>query len=66
MHSEERWIELETKIAYQDHTIEALHAVVLDVRSEMDRLKRRLEELQGRVDSGSQEIGPANDRPPHW
>jgi uncharacterized coiled-coil protein SlyX len=66
MDSEERWIELETKVAYQDHAMGVLEGVLLEMRGEIDRLQRELKDVRNRVESGNPEFGPADDKPPHW
>lgn len=66
MDTEARFIDLETKIAYQDHNLEVLNGVLLEMRNEMDRLRRELEEVKSRASSASPDFGPANDKPPHW
>jgi len=66
MDTDARFIDLETKIAYQDHTIEVLNGVLLEMREEIDRLRRDLEEVKSRAVTASPDFGPANDKPPHW
>lgn len=63
---EEAMIELETKLAYQEHAIAELNDVILSLRRDLERLAREVELMRDRVENGQQEIGPANDRPPHW
>lgn len=66
MDENDRLVELETRLAYQDRTIETLHEVVLDLRRDLESLRRELGRLEERVDRGGPEVGPAHDLPPHW
>jgi SlyX protein len=43
---EERFVDIETRLAYQDLTLETLNAVVTSQGEQIDRLERRLQELQ--------------------
>lgn len=61
-----RLVELETRLAYQDRTIEALNEVALELRREIDALRRDLAKLEERIASGENEVGPADEPPPHW
>lgn len=61
-----RFVELETRLAYQDRTIEDLNEVVIGLRADLDSLRRELGRLERKIDQGGDEIGPANERPPHW
>lgn len=66
MDSEARLIEIETRLAFQDRTIEALNEVVLSLREDLRKLHRELDETRERIDNGGPEIGPSNEAPPHW
>lgn len=66
MDSEARLIEIETRLAFQDRTIEALNEVVLSLREDLRKLHRELAETRERLDNGGPEIGPSNEAPPHW
>jgi len=66
MDTEARLIELETRLAFQDRTIEALNEVVLRLREDQVALGRKFQELQDKMSGGGPEVGPADDRPPHW
>jgi SlyX protein len=65
--TERRLVELEIKVTYQEDTIEQLHQVILQQQAVLDRLERRLAELEER-----QWVGSAYDRktrdepPPHY
>jgi len=63
---EEAMIELETKLAYQEHAIAELNDVILSLRRDLERVTRDVEQMRDRVENGQPDIGPANDKPPHW
>lgn len=63
---EERIIELETKISYQDQLIEDLNKVVIELRMQLDKLEVRYAQLttdlkESSVKDLSQEVPP-----PHY
>jgi SlyX protein len=62
----DRLLELEVKTAYQDRTIEALNDVILEMRTDHDKLRRDLEALQNEAQSAEKPIGPGNEPPPHY
>ena len=43
MNDEPRWIELETRLAFQEHTLSELSHIVHEQRVELDSLRLRLE-----------------------
>lgn len=56
--------DLEVRISYQDKFIAELDDVVRSFSARVTGLERRLSELQDSV--GSLEVGPADDKPPHY
>jgi SlyX protein len=68
--NEERLVEIETKIAYQEKTIKDLNDALYEQQQEIERLQdicnslvKRVKELSGAtlgIDA------PANERPPHY
>ena len=50
--TDERWIELESKIAFQEHAIDELSAVVGGQERELAELRTRLERLEVFVRGG--------------
>jgi SlyX protein len=67
--NDQRLIELETKLAFQEDTLQQLHSVICEQQKQIDRLeltckllKERLKEVEtaGGNDPGRQEI------PPHY
>jgi SlyX protein len=68
--SEERLVEIETKIAYQEKTIKDLNDALYEQQQEIERLGdicnslvKRVKELSG-VTLGID--APANEKPPHY
>jgi SlyX protein len=66
MDTEARLIELETRLAFQDRTIETLNEVVLQLRNDLLAMGRRIDELRDHLAGAGPETGPGDDRPPHW
>ena len=63
---DERFIQLETKIAYQEKTIAELNEVVTELNQLATDLARRLDRLERSVHA---ELGPRdmpNEKPPHY
>jgi SlyX protein len=59
---EQRIIELETRLSYQDHTIEQLNEVVTAQQRQIDRLEQALRALHGSDASGIRR--PDEETPP--
>jgi len=58
---------LESRLAFQDDTIETLNKTVTEQWAKIDALTRRLAALGERLqEAESQMPGPANERPPHY
>ncbi len=68
--SEERLVEIETKIAFQEQTIEDLNDVLYKQQQEIERLGSICDTLVKRVKELSESIpgidAPANEKPPHY
>ena len=63
----ERIDALETKLMFQDETIETLNRTITDQWKQIDALTRQLAELKQRLqDAESSVSGPVNERPPHY
>ena len=69
---EQRLIEIESKIAYQDDTIFQLNDVLCKQQNQIDRLENLTQQLLGRVrdlsenSAGSAENSAVDERPPHY
>ena len=58
---------LESRLAFQDHTIEALNKTVTEQWAKIDALTRQLVALGERLqEAESQMPGPTNEPPPHY
>jgi uncharacterized coiled-coil protein SlyX len=62
----DRLTELEIRLAHQERTTDQLHEVVLDLRKELESMRRKFGEIEAKLESDANEIGPANEPPPHW
>jgi SlyX protein len=59
--------DLESRLAWQDDTIDKLNAVIREQWDTVDRLKQRLDALEERVrELEISEGGPAVTPPPHY
>lgn len=69
MSNENRFIDIETKIAHQDKTLEELSDVIYKQQRQIDSLEKSLKNIISRIQTGTNgelEIGPANEKPPHY
>ena len=66
--AEDRLIRTESALAHLQHDFEQLHAVVLAQQTEIEKLRRELELLRGRVSRFEEEDPPdaREERPPHY
>ena len=63
----ERIDTLETRLAYQDDTIETLNQTITAQWKQIDLLTRKIAELGERLqEAESQAPAPANERPPNY
>ncbi len=66
---EERIVNIETKISFQEDQIEELNKTVYQQQQKLDRLETICEalarELRALAEAGN-ESKPANERPPHY
>jgi len=62
----DRLTELEIRLAHQERTCDQLHEVVLELRKELESMRRKFGEIEAKLESDATEIGPADDLPPHW
>lgn len=67
--TEQRLIDLEMKFSHQEAALEALHVSVYEQQKAIERLEGRLNGLSKRLagmSDGGPEIGPADEKPPHY
>ncbi|MFK4727629.1 SlyX protein [Bradyrhizobium niftali] len=63
----ERIDRLETRLAYQDDTIETLNQTITAQWKQIDALTRQIAQLNERLQEAETNApGPANERPPHY
>ncbi len=63
----ERIDTLETRLAYQDETIETLNQTITAQWKQIDLLMRKITELGERLQEAEANApGPANEPPPHY
>ena len=61
-------IELEIKISHQEVALEEMQKIIWEQETRLDRLEKAVQRLTDRLHGGAgePEIGPANERPPHY
>ena len=67
--NEERLINIETKVSYQEDLIEELNKTVYQQQQKLDRLEAICGTLARHIQSlaeAGNESKPANERPPHY
>jgi len=67
---EDKIIEIETKITFQEQTIEALNDVIIGQQKAIETLKRQLQQLNTKVQQESQHWNNEgiiiDEKPPHY
>lgn len=69
MTDEKRLVDIEIKMTHQEVILNDLSDVVFKQQQFIDGLERRLSALIKRIESADKddaEIGPADDKPPHY
>jgi len=68
--SSDAHIELEMKLGFLEHTVEALNEVILDQNRAIEQLTKRLTKLEQRTtasdESSPEPSDPYAERPPHY
>ena len=62
----DRIVELEIKLAYQDHVIRELDTLVRAFGDRLDRAERELKTLKDSLVSPAVPLGSQNEPPPHY
>ncbi len=63
--SEQRVIDLEIMVSHQEQTLETLQQLVYEQQKALEKLASRVDRLVKKYDD-QVEIGPADDKPPHY
>lgn len=63
---EARIIDLEVKLSFMEETVEALNGVILEQAAAIEALNKKLERLDQRVSKDGGDVGPQDERPPHY
>lgn len=66
---DERIIELEMKITFQDKMIEELNETVTQLQFEVQKIERIVEQFKSKLSPSSMteaDINTANEKPPHY
>lgn len=69
MDNEPRWVELETRLAFQEHTLGELSRIVHEQRIDIDALRLRLERALSDLGTLRDTLGndtAAEPPPPHY
>ena len=64
-----RFIDIETKLSYQESLLDQLNSIIIEQQAELDMLKRSLKNLQERIsvlNEISSETINADEHPPHY
>ena len=64
-----RFIDIETKLSYQESLLDQLNSIIIKQQAELDMLKRSLKNLQERIsvlNEISSETINADEHPPHY
>lgn len=63
---EDRIVDLEVRLAYQDKIIADLDEVVRAFADRVVKLERELEVVKETLKTGVPEVGPQDEKPPHY
>ena len=62
---DERWLDIDVKLAYQERLIRELDALVRDFGTRLDKAERLLEQIRQALPPPVP-LGAANEPPPHY
>jgi uncharacterized coiled-coil protein SlyX len=62
---DERWLDIDVKLAYQERLIRELDALVRDFGTRLDKAERLLEQIRQALPAPVP-LGAANEPPPHY
>jgi len=70
MDTENRFIELETKLAFQEDTIQELNKIIYQQQLQLDKMAQSIDQLRSRIKSETSAVAintdPADEVPPHY
>jgi len=70
MDTESRFIELETKLAFQEDTIQELNKIVYQQQMQLDDMAQSINQLRNRImaeaSAAPSNSDPADEVPPHY
>lgn len=69
MPNENQLIDIEIKLAHQDKTLQELSDVIYKQQLQIESIEKSLKTLISRIQNGTNgesEIGPADEKPPHY
>jgi SlyX protein len=61
---DERLVNIEVKLAYQEDLLETLNQVVIELRGEIDTLRRKVDTFEQQMREGNEDA--ADTPPPHY
>ncbi len=67
--SEDRIIELESKVSYQEDLLQELNTILIDQQSQLDKLSMLFQALNDRLKEAMRSLpdpGHEDERPPHY
>ena len=64
--SDQRLIDLETKISFQEVLIEDLQKIVNDQYLSLEKIEKHVKLLENKIEAGSESSAPKNEKPPHY
>lgn len=67
--TQDRLIDLETKLAYQEYTIKQLNDVVCEQQKQIDDLTKVIDKIKSNMDvasDGGVKFNPEDEVPPHY
>jgi uncharacterized coiled-coil protein SlyX len=62
---DERWLDIDVKLAYQERLIRELDSLVRDFGTRLDKAERLLEQIRQALPTPVP-LGAANEPPPHY
>lgn len=69
MNNEDRFVDIEIKLAHQEDTVEQLNAVVYEQSRRIDQLEAMVSQLAEHIRNNAQSgpnLGASGDKPPHY